>query len=187
MSAGAGSREKVKTFGEGRAIFFLHGWQLSKELEIDDFEPAFADCAGWRRIYTDLPGMGARSDEGAEMKNFNALLDWVVEFIDARAPDEGFAVAGMSVGGQLARGVVERMPNRALGLLLRAPRLVADRKLRSIYDPDARTSPTWIAVTATPISTATTTACRCRRGFITRTRHATSRGLMPAGGRTSPF
>ena len=118
----------------GRPIFFVHGWQLTKGLEIADFEPALAGRPGWRRIYTDLPGMGARHDEGDEIEDFNGLLDWVCEFIDEQAPGEHFAIAGMSVGGQLARGVVERMPARCLGLLLRTPRLIADRTKRSTFD-----------------------------------------------------
>ena len=79
--------------------------------------------------------MGARCDEGNDLKSFNALLAWVLDFIDEQAPHERFAIAGMSVGGQLARGVVEARPDRALGLLLRAPRLIAKREERSIFDP----------------------------------------------------
>jgi hypothetical protein len=67
MSQSGAVDEKVETFGarNGRPIFFVHGWQLNKSLEIADFEHVFDDRAGWRRI------------------------------------------AGMSVGGQLARGVVK--------------------------------------------------------------------------------
>jgi pimeloyl-ACP methyl ester carboxylesterase len=137
-TAPAPEEQPVEIFGEphGRPIFFIHGWQLTKGLEIADFEPALAGRPGWRRIYTDLPGMGARRGEGDGITNFNELLDWVCEFIDEEAPGEDFAIAGMSVGGQLARGVVERMPERSLGLLLRAPRLIAKRDKRSIFDPD---------------------------------------------------
>lgn len=132
---GAATENKVQTVGDGRPIFFLHGWQLDMSLEIGDFEPAFDGRKGWRRIYTDLPGMGSRRDEGYDLENFTDLCEWVVSFIEEQAPDEEFAIAGMSVGGQLARGVVERLPERTLGLLLRVPRLVADRRLRSVYDP----------------------------------------------------
>jgi pimeloyl-ACP methyl ester carboxylesterase len=127
--------EKIESFGAGRPIIFLHGWQLAKNLELADFEPAFEGRGGWRRIYTDLPGMGTRSDEGGDLINFNSLLDWVLDFINTEAPGEPFAIAGMSVGGQLARGVADAMPDRCLGLLLRAPRLIAKREERSIYDP----------------------------------------------------
>ncbi|MGH7188056.1 MAG: alpha/beta fold hydrolase [Acetobacteraceae bacterium] len=132
-----GALRKVERFGdaEGRRLFFLHGWAFSKESEIADFEPALRGRPGWRRIYTDLPGMGARNDEGAGITNLNELLDWVISFINVEAPDQPFAIAGMSVGGQLARGVVERMPERVLGLFLRVPRLIANRSERSVYDP----------------------------------------------------
>lgn len=128
----------VEVFGDpgGRPIFFLHGWRLTKGLEIADFEPALSGRPGWRRIYTDLPGMGSRHDEGDEIEDFNGLLDWVCRFIEEQAPGEQFAIAGMSVGGQLARGVVERMPDRCLGLLLRVPRLIAKREERSTFDKD---------------------------------------------------
>jgi pimeloyl-ACP methyl ester carboxylesterase len=128
--------EKVQTFGDpgGRPIFFLHGWQLEKGLEIADFEPAMRGRPGWRRIYTDLPGMGARADEGREIRSFTRLLGWVIDFVEEQAPDKQFAIAGMSVGAELARGVVDRMPERCLGLLIRVPRLIADRTLRSSHD-----------------------------------------------------
>jgi pimeloyl-ACP methyl ester carboxylesterase len=62
--------------------------------------------------------------------NQDHMLDVVLEFIDAVAPGERFAVAGVSYGGYLARGVVNRRRVQIDGLLLIVPTIEPDREKR---------------------------------------------------------
>jgi len=118
--------------------------------------------------------MGARADEGADLADFNALLEWVVQFIDDETRGAPFAIAGMSVGGQLARGVVERMPERVLGLLLRAPRLIASGPSGASMTRRARFRA--IAISGTSSSTEITLVPGCPSASTSRTASVTLRG-----------
>jgi pimeloyl-ACP methyl ester carboxylesterase len=64
--------------------------------------------------------------------NQDHMLDVVLEFIDAVAPGERFAVAGVSYGGYLARGVVNRRRVQIDGLLLIVPTIEPDREKRTL-------------------------------------------------------
>jgi pimeloyl-ACP methyl ester carboxylesterase len=142
---------RVEERGEGRALVVLHGWQLSGEIEIADFEPAFDGADGWRRIYIDLPGMGKSNTPHAKdgISDIESMYESVVRAINATIGDEPFAVAGMSTGAELARGIAERLPERVLGLMLRVPRLVtsySDRSVASDHDPaEVKQAPQTIA------------------------------------------
>jgi pimeloyl-ACP methyl ester carboxylesterase len=95
----------------------------------NDMEPLFTSRARWRRIYPDLPGMG-KTDAADWITNQDHMLDVVLEFTDAVAPGERFAVAGISYGGYLARGVVNRRRAQIDGLLLIVPVIEPDKKKR---------------------------------------------------------
>jgi pimeloyl-ACP methyl ester carboxylesterase len=62
--------------------------------------------------------------------NQDHMLEIALEFIDAVAPEERFAVAGISYGGYLARGVVNRRGAQIDGLLLIVPTIEPDREKR---------------------------------------------------------
>jgi pimeloyl-ACP methyl ester carboxylesterase len=95
----------------------------------NDMEPLFTSRARWRRIYPDLPGMG-KTHAADWITNQDHILDVVLNFIDAVAPGERFAVAGISYGGYLARGVVNRRRAQIDGLLLIVPTIEPDRGKR---------------------------------------------------------
>jgi pimeloyl-ACP methyl ester carboxylesterase len=97
----------------------------------NDMEPLFTSRARWRRIYPDLPGMG-KTGAADWITNQNHMLDILLEFIDAVAPGERFAVAGTSYGGYLARGMVYRKRAQIDGLLLIVPTIEPDRGKRSL-------------------------------------------------------
>ena len=106
--------------GAGRPLLLLHGWPLDHRHIANDMEPLFADRAGWRRLYPDLPGMGkTRAADWITCQD--QMLDLVIDFIDTVAPGERFVVAGTSYGGYLARGLVYHRGAQMDGLLLTVP------------------------------------------------------------------
>ncbi len=82
-------------------------------------EPFFADVPGYRRLYPDLPGMGA--SPAGTIDSSDGIMAALIEFIDTEIGDEPFAVIGESYGGYLARGLVAQRPAQVLGLGLICP------------------------------------------------------------------
>ncbi|HVO42544.1 MAG TPA: alpha/beta hydrolase [Aggregatilineales bacterium] len=112
-----------ETFGEGRPILMLHGWSGDHRLIMGDMEPLFMHRDGWKRIYPDLPGMG--QTPGPDwITNGDHMLDVILAFIDKIFSGEHFAVAGISYGGYLARGVVYWRSSSIDGVMLNVPRHV---------------------------------------------------------------
>lgn len=111
--------------GEGRPIVMLHGWPTDHRHMVSDMEPLFEERKGWKRIYPDMPGMG--KTPGADwITTQDQMLDVVLDFMDAVIPGQHFAVAGVSYGGYLARGVVYRRSKMMIGLLLMVPGILTD-------------------------------------------------------------
>ena len=48
-----------KVIGEGYPIVMLHGWTLDHQVMLHAMEPLFEKRSGMKRIYIELPGMGA--------------------------------------------------------------------------------------------------------------------------------
>jgi pimeloyl-ACP methyl ester carboxylesterase len=94
-------------------------------------EPLFANRAGWRRLYPDLPGMG-KTRAADWITHQDQMLELVSTFIDTVAPGERYAVAGASYGGYLARGMVYRWSAQIDGLLLIVPVVEADVTKRAL-------------------------------------------------------
>lgn len=106
--------------GEGRPIVMLHGWPCDHRYMVSDMEPLFVQRNGWKRIYPDLPGMG-KTPGMNWITTQDQVLEIVLKFIDQVIPGQHFAVAGISYGGYLARGVVYRRSAFMDGLLLMVP------------------------------------------------------------------
>jgi pimeloyl-ACP methyl ester carboxylesterase len=117
--------------GEGMPILFLHGWAMDHRDESLVYERFFADRPGYRRIYTDLPGMG-KTAARQWIKNQDHYLDIVLRFIATVIGEQSFLLAGTSAGAYLARGVVHRMGARIEGLLLRVPLIVPEDAKRDV-------------------------------------------------------
>lgn len=107
------------SYGEGVPVLALHGWTPDHRLMTGCLEPIFADQAGYRRLYPDLPGMG-RSSAG-DIDSSDGILAAVNEFIDAEIGAEPFLLIGESYGGYLARALVRERPSQVLGLSLICP------------------------------------------------------------------
>ena len=116
--------------GSGKPILMLHGWPLDHRHIMSAMEPLFKNRPGWRRIYPDAPGMG--QTRAAEwVTTHDHVLDTMLALLDALAPGERFAVAGISYGGYLARGLVHQRGAQMDGVMLDVPLVETDdRKKR---------------------------------------------------------
>jgi pimeloyl-ACP methyl ester carboxylesterase len=94
-------------------------------------EPVFTQRDGWQRFYPDLPGMG-KTPGPKWLTTSDQMLDVLLDFIDAVIPGQNFALAGESYGGYLARGIVQRWPERVDGLFLLCPLVVAEHDNRDV-------------------------------------------------------
>lgn len=119
VSAG-GTLVNYDVIGEGRPIVLLHGLPSTNKQMIDTFEPVFEDRSGWRRIYPDLPGMGA-TPGNPKLTNQDAVLDLVGEFVDIVVGDGPLVMVGSSYGGYTALGYNYRWGSRLAGLMLSEP------------------------------------------------------------------
>lgn len=78
--------------GEGHPMLIIHGWEMNRKVEQLDFEPVFSKTAGIRRIYVDLPGMGATPAN--DIANMDDIYSRLVLFIDARLGKSRFSLVG---------------------------------------------------------------------------------------------
>lgn len=108
------------SIGEGFPILMLHGYKVDHRVMTGCMEPVFQETPGFRRVYIDLPGMG-QTKRADWIKNADAMLDLILEFIERVMPGERLLVAGESYGGYLARGLVRKLGSRVAGLLLICP------------------------------------------------------------------
>ncbi len=107
-------------YGSGRPFFGIHGQPLDHRHMVAEYEPLFAGRAGWRRIYPDMPGMG--QTPGPDWITCqDQMLDVLLAFIEAVAPEARFVVAGTSYGGYLARGLVYKRGPQMDGMMINVP------------------------------------------------------------------
>lgn len=93
----------------------LPSFSLDHAAMAEAVEPAFNDTVGWKRMYFDLPGTGG-SPPGEP--HSDAVLDDVINAIQAQLGDQNFVVTGWSYGGYLGAGVVRRLPRQVSGLMM---------------------------------------------------------------------
>ena len=120
-----------EAYGSGTPVILLHGYSVDHRLMTGCMEPVFAQQAGWRRIYLDLPGMGKTSG-GEHIQSTDDVLDVVLSFIDAVIGEQPFLIVGESYGGYLARGIVQRKFEQVAGMALICPGIIAERPRRDV-------------------------------------------------------
>ena len=120
-----------RAIGEGTPILMLHGGYLDHRHMVSEMEPAFDTGCGWRRIYPDLPGHGLTAVPDT-CASFDGVLDLVIAFADAVIGAQSFAVAGMSAGGHLVRGLVHKCPDRLRGVMINAAPFEIDYAKRDL-------------------------------------------------------
>ena len=118
--------------GDGLPVLIIHGWEMSLEVEKQAFEPVFSKAHGLRRIYVDLPGMGATPANN--VRDLDDMYSRLVQFIDARLGKSRFLLAGSSAGAYLARAIAQKYVDGVDGLLLRVPLIEPKDGLRDL-DP----------------------------------------------------
>lgn len=106
--------------GTGVPVLALHGWTPDHRLMLGCLEPVFAGRPGYRRLYPDLPGMGA-SFAPPSINGSDDLLAAVEGFIEREIGAEPFLLVGESYGGYLARALARRRAEQVLGLALICP------------------------------------------------------------------
>ena len=109
-----------ETTGEGRPFLMLHGGYIDHHHMAHDLEPIFESDPGWQRIYPDLPGHGRTPAPDWLIKQ-DQVLEIILGFIDQVIGNQRFAVAGVSRGGYLARGVIAKRSENIDGALLITP------------------------------------------------------------------
>ncbi|SEO82825.1 alpha/beta fold hydrolase [Trujillonella endophytica] len=124
-TAGAGGVHFVQ-HGAGRPVLVLHGAGVDHRETEACFEPAFAGAADLRRVYPDLPGMGATAAPES-LRGADDVLDLLLEFADAVTGGVPYLLAGHSAGAYLARAMAARRPERVAGLALVCPLLPGAR------------------------------------------------------------
>ncbi|HEY3408567.1 MAG TPA: alpha/beta hydrolase [Propionicimonas sp.] len=105
--------------GTGRPVLVLHGAGVDHRETEACFEPAFADTAGLRRIYPDLPGMGLTPADA--LRSGDDVLDALLAFADGVAGGSDYLLVGHSVGGYYAQAMAERRAAQVAGLALVCP------------------------------------------------------------------
>jgi pimeloyl-ACP methyl ester carboxylesterase len=108
--------------GTGRPLLVLDGWGYSGRLTMISSEPVFEARAGWRRLYPELPGHG-KTPMPSWLQSPDDMLEALLEFMEAVAPGERFAVMGASWGAYLALGLLHQRPDQLDGVMLDIPGL----------------------------------------------------------------
>lgn len=119
--------------GDGMPIISLHGSTLDSRSMTGCMEPIFKKRPGWKRIYPDFPGHG-KTPGRDWIKGSDDVLQVILELIDNIIPDTQFALAGLSYGGYIARGIIHHRPEQVAGLLLIVPRVVSHPSRRTLPD-----------------------------------------------------
>jgi len=125
---------KYETLGEGSPLIVLHGaGPIDHQYMMYDFEPLFRQRSGWRRIYIDLPGHG-QTLWPEWVSSPDQIIDLLCEFIDHTIPDRPFTLAGLSWGGALSLGILNRRAEMVEGIFLSVPAVIMDRSKRTLPD-----------------------------------------------------
>ncbi|TGB01397.1 alpha/beta fold hydrolase [Halobacillus salinus] len=116
---------------EGKPIVMIHGYSPDHRLMKGCMEPVFNNTDGWRRLYIDLPGMGATKNYEA-IKDSDEMLKAVIEWIDAVIPGQEYVLVGESYGGYIARGLIKHQPERVRGAAFICPVIIPEAGHRTV-------------------------------------------------------
>ena len=120
-----------KIYGEGKPVVMLHGFSIDHRIMEGAMEPIFKKTKGYKRIYFDLPGMG-KTKNYESIQNADQVLQLIFEFIDLKIPNQNFILTGLSYGGYLSRGIINKRPELVDGLILICPVGETERSKREL-------------------------------------------------------
>lgn len=115
-----GAELRYSVHGTGAPVLGLHGAYSTHEEIAAIVEPLFAGRDGYRRVYPDLPGMGATPSHDT-VRSANDVVDLLDALVSTQFGSEPFLVIGQSYGAHLARGITARRPEQVVGLALICP------------------------------------------------------------------
>ncbi|WP_448005335.1 alpha/beta fold hydrolase [Agromyces bauzanensis] len=116
--------------GSGLPPLALHGFPVDHRVMSGCLEPVFGRDEPIRRIYPDLPGLGASPGDG--VSSTPEVLDRLDAYVDEVIGDEPFLVVGESYGGYLSRALVQRRRGQVRGLALICPMVIAEAPGRAL-------------------------------------------------------
>ncbi len=108
--------------GDGRPVLVLHGAGVDHREAEACFEPALGGVPGLRRVYPDLPGMGA-TVAPETLRSADDVLDTLLAFADEVTGGAAYLLIGHSAGAYYARAMAARRPVQVAGLALVCPLL----------------------------------------------------------------
>lgn len=129
-----GSEIHYETIGDGRPVLILHGWSLDLGVMKPCLEPVFAGSEGWKRIYVDLPGMGA-SPPDPGIRTTEGMVTRLVGFIDDVIGMGPLLLCGESYGAYLARAILRARFTQVGGMFLFCPIVLPDKSQRTLPEP----------------------------------------------------
>jgi pimeloyl-ACP methyl ester carboxylesterase len=112
--------------GTGRPVLVLHGAGVDHREAEACFEQALDGVAGLRRIYPDLPGMGATTAPET-LRSADDVLDTLLSFADEVTGGAAYLLIGHSAGAYYAQAMAARRPAQVAGLALVCPLLPGPR------------------------------------------------------------
>jgi pimeloyl-ACP methyl ester carboxylesterase len=98
-------------------------------------EPVFEAIDGFRRIYPDLPGMGA-SPVPAGIENADDMLDALIGLVNSAIGKERFLLIGESYGAYMSFGLALRLRDQIEGMFLICPAVEADSSKRDVPEKE---------------------------------------------------
>jgi len=122
--------------GSGLPLLALHGFPVDHRLMTGCLEPVFRPDDAIRRIYPDLPGLGA--SPGDDVSSAGDVLDRIDAFVDEVIGDEPFLVVGESYGAYLSRALVQRRRDQVRGFALICPVVTAEASARRMPPRNVR-------------------------------------------------
>ncbi|MBN1980606.1 MAG: alpha/beta hydrolase [Chitinivibrionales bacterium] len=120
-----------ETIGEGFPLVTVHGFFADHRLMKGCVEPLFSGSDRFRRIYFDLPHMGATTAD-SDINSTDAIFTVVCDFLFSTIQEPQFLVIGQSYGGYLSRGFIKYHPEKIKGLCLICPPILPERKKRNL-------------------------------------------------------
>jgi pimeloyl-ACP methyl ester carboxylesterase len=106
--------------GDGICVLAIHGAYSTHHELASALEPMLARYESFRRLYPDIPGMGASPPHNS-IQSSNDVVDLLGRFVDNQVGLGQLLIIGQSYGAHLARGLAARRPRQVAGMALICP------------------------------------------------------------------